>query len=159
MRHIRAVWNGNGPPTIEAMVMCQYCDQPAERVDGAHLYPHYPDLAYRMYYRCQPCGAWVGTHERDNETPYGELANGQLRRLRILAHDAFDNYWPLVVRTRNQGYAWLAERMDLPERECHIGGFGINECQEVIDMCTDTYEHFDDFEDLTINRDVEDLLE
>ena len=37
--------------------------------------------------------------------------------------------------TRTQGYKWLASRMDIPEKNTHIGGFEMDQCQQVIDLC------------------------
>jgi hypothetical protein len=73
---------------------CDYCDQPAELVLGDVIYPDKPALHFRYYWRCKPCGAYVGTHKNSKDfEPYGRLAKSRLRYLKSRAHDAFDPLW------------------------------------------------------------------
>ena len=37
--------------------------------------------------------------------------------------------------SRTQAYKWLANRMELSERNAHIGGFEMDQCQQVIELC------------------------
>jgi len=57
---------------------CPYCQQQAELVGGAAIYPHRQDLADKRLWNCAPCGAYVGCHD-GTETPLGRLANAELR--------------------------------------------------------------------------------
>lgn len=116
-------------------VYCPYCGKLAEFVDSAEVYH---GRSYGMIYLCRPCDAYVGCHEYgDGDVPKGRLANAELRRWKIAAHDAFDPLWkygPFKHR-RNAAYAWLAEQMGLPKEKTHIGMFDVAECQQVIQIC------------------------
>ena len=37
--------------------------------------------------------------------------------------------------SRTKAYQWLARELKLPEEDAHIGGFEIDTCQRVIDLC------------------------
>ena len=63
------------------------------------------------------------------------LANEVLRLKRRETHLVFDGFWKGIGMSRTQAYKWLANRMDLPEKEAHIGGFEMDQCQQVIDLC------------------------
>ena len=47
----------------------------------------------------------------------------------------FDAFWKSKGVSRTKGYQWLARQMELPERLAHIGGFEMDQCQKVIDLC------------------------
>jgi hypothetical protein len=125
-------------------VNCDYCGQPAERVTGAVMYPHRPDLASRVFFRCTPCDAYVGTHEgTDPPQPLGRLANAELRGAKIRAHAAFDPLWRQAIAqtglaravVRREAYKWLAARLGLPARETHIGMLDVPACHRVVEVC------------------------
>lgn len=65
----------------------------------------------------------------------GDVANEILRLKRIEAHQVFDAYWQKMHISRTKAYQWLAREFKLPEEETHIGGFEIDTCQRVIDLC------------------------
>ena len=68
-------------------------------------------------------------------TSIGDVANEILRLKRIEAHQVFDAYWQKQHISRTKAYQWLARELKLPEEETHIGGFEIDTCQRVIDLC------------------------
>lgn len=122
-------------------VLCNYCGRDSERVTGATMYPHRPDLARRLFYRCVPCGAWVGTHEKTGK-PLGRLANDELRRAKQAAHAAFDPMWSHGRRglsldgtcmNRAQAYRWLARELGVVE--VHIGQQDVEGCKRIIAIC------------------------
>ena len=115
--------------------MCPYCNAPAVLVTGREIYPHRPDLYAKHFYRCAPCDAVVGCHP-GTKHPLGRLANAELRQAKMAAHAAFDPLWKQGRMTRRQAYAWLAERLALPDRECHIGWFDPARCARVVAVCT-----------------------
>ena len=121
-------------------VYCPYCGKRAEFVDSAEVYH---GRSYGMIYLCRPCDAYVGCHGNGKgDSPKGRLANAELRRWKIAAHDAFDPLWkfgPFRGR-RNAAYAWLAEQMGLPKEKTHIGMFDVAECQQVIQICKNRKE-------------------
>lgn len=119
------------------VVYCPYCGKRAEFVDSAEVYH---GRSYGMIYLCRPCDAYVGCHEYgDGDVPKGRLANAELRRWKIAAHNAFDPLWMRgpFKRRRNAAYAWLAEQMGLPKEETHIGMFDVAQCKQVIQICSE----------------------
>ena len=37
--------------------------------------------------------------------------------------------------TRSGAYRWLSQQMRIPAKQAYIGGFEMDQCQQVIDMC------------------------
>ncbi len=87
-----------------------------------------------MFYQCQNCNARVGCH-RGSKRPLGNLANEVLRLKRMETHQVYDAFWKSKGMIRTQAYKWLAERMQIPEQQAHIGSFEMDQCQRVIDLC------------------------
>lgn len=130
-------------PEITAPV-CPYCDQTAELVAGDVIYPHRPDLSSRCFWRCEPCGAWVGTHkDSKRHAPLGRLANVELRKAKQQAHAVFDPLWKGKMRrdkcskteARQAGYRWLADQLEIEGSACHIGMFDVETCRRVVAIC------------------------
>jgi hypothetical protein len=116
---------------------CPYCGKEAELVGGDVVYPHRPDLAHKKIWRCVPCDARVGCHDKSGE-PLGRLANGPLRRAKMDAHAAFDPLWKREMggtMKRGDAYEWLAKQMGLTEDECHMGMFDLEQCNQVVRVC------------------------
>lgn len=121
---------------------CPYCDRKAELVPGLVIYPHRPDLAYKSFWRCEPCGAHVGCHPQANKrgkggigdgtVPLGRLANAELRRAKQAAHAAFDPLWRSREMSRRDAYAWLAGALGISPDNCHIGMFDVDGCRAVV---------------------------
>jgi hypothetical protein len=134
----------NGPKSAEGArrcdmksrpPVCPYCNRRARLVFGRELYPHIPEMSHRRFWRCEPCDAHVGTHNGTTQ-PFGRLADAPLRKMRMLAHAAFDPLWRTRrFQTRKHAYAWLAEQMGLSVNKCHIGDFNADQCRKVIEVC------------------------
>lgn len=118
---------------------CPYCNASAFLVTGREIYPHRSDLYEKYYYRCKPCNAFVGCHP-GTKRPLGRLANTDLRHAKMAAHAAFDPLWKQRAMTRRQAYAWLAETLDIPANQCHIGLFDLVLCARVVEACTSLLE-------------------
>jgi hypothetical protein len=73
----------------------------------------------------------VGCHH-GNTRPLGRLANKELRSWKIRAHTAFDRLWKSRRMKREQAYAWLAEKLGISKKECHIAMFDKAMCQRTI---------------------------
>lgn len=122
-------------------VICDYCQQPAELVDGTVIYPDRPDLHHKRFWRCDPCEAHVGCHDPnprfgyDGTQPLGRLANEGLRRAKNRAHALFDPLWRSGRMTRVQAYAWLAKKLGIAVEACHIGEFDEAMCLRVVLAC------------------------
>ena len=123
--------------------ICPYCGKPSVRKTGLELHPHRIDLAYKVFYKCAPCGAWIGCHD-GTETPLGRLANKQLRLAKWAAHRAFDPIWQRKVATENisktkarmAAYRWLSETLGLEKRKCHIGMADVETCIRIVEACS-----------------------
>lgn len=113
-------------------VKCPYCGKTAELVDSIEIYGR----SYGMVYLCRKCDAYVGCHP-GTDKPLGRLANRELRMWKMRAHSAFDLLWKCRHMRRQQAYAWLAEKLDIPTEQCHIGMFDVDMCQKVIDVSLD----------------------
>jgi len=63
--------------------------------------------------------------------------------LRKRLHQVFDRLWMGKMRrdgcrryeARRAGYQWLAEQMEIDEKDCHIGKFDEDRCQRAIAIC------------------------
>lgn len=113
--------------------VCPYCSQKAQLVTGEQMYIHRRELWAKKFWRCDPCGAWVGCHP-GTEIPLGRLADMRLRVAKSNAHAAFDKLWgdPVpVFASRKAAYVWLAGTLGLPLAECHIGWFDVATCLRV----------------------------
>lgn len=111
--------------------MCDYCGKPPKLVTGRIIYPHREDLFGLRFWHCKECEAWVGCHGKTCE-PLGRLANKNLRILKKRAHRAFDPLWRSGKITRVEAYIRLANRLQIPRRQCHIGMFNEGLCRKVI---------------------------
>lgn len=114
-------------------LLCIYCGQTTERVGGDIIYPHRPDLYKLSFYRCVPCGAYVGCH-KDTTTPMGDVATRELRNIRQKTHAAFDQIHANGFKTRKESYAWLSDQLDMTSSDCHIGKFTIEQCRDAIEV-------------------------
>lgn len=75
-------------------------------------------------YLCTQCGAYVGTHKYPKNAPLGILANARMRELKQTCHYFFDQQWKGKKNSgykRTQAYKQLAEKMGIPEEDCHFG--------------------------------------
>lgn len=115
------------------IVICHYCNAIPEMVNGDVIYPHRKDLHKRQYYLCRVCKAYVGTHKGTTK-PLGILANATLRRAKNKAHAAFDPIWKNKEMSRRAAYKWLAKKLDIEPKLCHIGMFDIPMCERVIEI-------------------------
>lgn len=73
---------------------------------------------------------------RKRHTP----TDAETLRFRQLAHEALDPFWDRAAfsyraRRRRGCYAWLRRHLRLPEPECHISRFSIEQCKQVIELC------------------------
>lgn len=113
---------------------CPYCNKDVELVYGNIIYPHRPDLYKKLFYLCGPCKAYVGCHP-GTDKPLGRLANSELRIAKQLAHSSFDPMWRNGKQSRSNAYSWLAEKLSIEKKECHIGMFDIEMCNKVVEIC------------------------
>lgn len=119
-------------------IRCPYCGRPALFRPASAIYGDKCIDKESFVYVCSgypnQCDAYVSAHAH-NLRPKGFMADKELRHQRVLAHRALDSIWENGWMTRNETYAWLANKMGLREKEMHIGYFSYYYCQEVIRIC------------------------
>ena len=126
-----------GHAYLKKPTICRYCGGIIRLVPAADVYGSSTErlgMQNEYLYQCQNCNARVGCH-KGTTRPLGDVANEILRLKRIEAHQVFDAYWQKQHISRTKAYQWLARELKLPEEDTHIGGFEIDTCQRVIDLC------------------------
>ena len=121
-------------------IRCPYCGRYAKLVPSVVVYGE-DNLDPEGYlYVCSGyptfCDAYVGAH-KESLRPKGTLADGALRNKRIQAHKALDAIWKQGYMTRHGTYIWLQNKLNLREKDMHIGMFSEYLCSETIRECTE----------------------
>lgn len=114
-------------------IRCQYCGVETEFVTGEFIYPTRPDLRHLKFYKCPACHAYVGAHKKGNK-PLGQVANAELRHMRVMTHYAFDPLYKTKVMSRSSSYKWLANKLGIKDKECHIAQFSLEQCHKVLSI-------------------------
>ncbi len=121
-----------------ADIWCPYCGRKAVLRNASYVYGERCIRPDKHLYVCsgypKHCDAYVGVHEH-NLMPLGTMADGELRHLRIEAHYALNTVWKRGYMTKKGVYAWLANKMNLREKDMHIGHFSYYCCEESIRIC------------------------
>ena len=108
--------------------LCDYCKRQAELVGAEKIYPHRPDLADKWFWRCVPCGAYVGCHP-GTQNPLGRLADAALRRAKQRVHRVLDPLWKSGKMSRKDAYKQLSDRLGIASQNCHVGMFDVQTCE------------------------------
>ena len=119
-------------PTI-----CRYCGGVIKLIPAKMVYGESTrrlGMEGEYVYQCQNCNARVGCH-KGTTRPLGNVANEVLRLKRMEAHRVFDALWKSGRMTRTGAYRWLAGELHLRPDRAHIGGFEMDQCQKVIELC------------------------
>lgn len=122
-------------PMKSQQIRCPYCGAVAQLRSAAEIYKD--DSCTGELYVCAnypACNSYVHVYPH-TRVPMGELANGDLRHLRIRAHRTFDQIWKTGIMTRENAYRWMAEYFGLSARDAHIGKFSEYRCKELITKC------------------------
>ena len=112
--------------------ICPYCNRKSVLRDSKIVYGR----SYGYIWICFPCMAYVGCHKGTRDA-LGIPANKELREARNRAHKAFDPLWRLGGMGRKEAYKFLADRMGLGKDETHIGMFNLEQCKQVILICSE----------------------
>ena len=78
---------------------------------------------------CEDCNALVMARKETNE-PVGRLANYELRKFRYKLHNRLDKLWKERNVPRTRVYHVLAQKMNIPFSQCHIGNFNMKQCRK-----------------------------
>ena len=114
---------------------CPYCGSAMTLRPASDVYTDYE--GDRQMYVCNRfplCSTYVGTHP-GTKVPLGIPANGDLRNMRIRAHQVFDLIWKRGIMTRDQAYRWFADSFCLRLQDAHIGQCSEYQCRELIRKC------------------------
>lgn len=89
---------------------------------------------HTMLYVCKhypECDTYIRTHP-GTTIPVGVPANRKLRALRNEAHHYFDQLYLSGIMGKRDAYLWLADLLQVPLSQAHIGYLGDYYCREVI---------------------------
>lgn len=106
---------------------CPYCNQRAQWVSNEMIYNRKYGKSYMCWW-CKPCDAYVGCHQ-NTIVPLGIMANAELRKWRMKAHNRIDPIWKNGDLTRKEVYQFLKEHFG---REIHIAGSDIETCKRIV---------------------------
>ncbi len=130
-RALRRVTDWMAPPE-----QCPNCGNAVELVSNSEIYGReFGDWPYA--YRCidhRGCDSYVGLHPK-TDLPLGKLADRFERQARKDNKRYFMEVLSLHDWSRNQGYAWLAERMGIPKSDCHWGLFSVRQANMAGSIC------------------------
>lgn len=113
-------------------MICPYCGGKARLVDSMTVYNN----DYGSMWVCEnypECNAVVGCHP-DTVMPLGTLANLELREMRQKVHKLLDPRWMSRRFGRSSTYAYLARKMGIERKDCHIGMFNIEMCKRALEV-------------------------
>lgn len=119
--------------------VCPYCKAETVYVDSSEVYN---GTSYGMIYLCRPCDAWVGVH-KGTDKALGRVADADLRKWKIKAHDAFDRLWHERRLRRKSAYRKLSFYLGIPENFCHIGFFSVETCKKVVEWANKQIKRYD----------------
>ncbi len=123
--------------------ICPYCGRWAILINSIIVYKTHSHGLIRY---CQVCKAYVAVHPK-TANAMGRLANKNLRIRKRYAHYLFDNIWRSGkihelhkeispgASSRNKAYKWLALKLNIPLKDCHIGYFDMKTTNRVINIC------------------------
>jgi ssDNA-binding Zn-finger/Zn-ribbon topoisomerase 1 len=113
-------------------LLCPYCGAQALLRKGSFLLEQVNEKHLYVCVRYPECDTYVSAHE-GNKKPLGVLANGTLRRKRILAQQETDRLWKgrTPVFTRKQANNWLADKLSITSH-LHLDSAGEGICNLVI---------------------------
>lgn len=94
-------------------IYCATCqsDVDARLTSGAEIYPHRPDLARLPFWRCDPCGNYVGCHHktRNRTAPLGCIPTPEMREGRQAIHAKIDPLWRSGRLSRKEVYERMSQ--------------------------------------------------
>lgn len=119
------------------------CGSESRMTTGREVYAHRSDLKDRIFWICDHCGAFCGSH-RHNGEPLGYPAGPELRRARSAVHALLDPIWrtawtlykdgeqnrkKICGVARRRVYDFLGARLGLDREECHTAMFDLDQCR------------------------------
>lgn len=126
-------------PEEKHEVFCPYCGTEASLLNGFQVYGQKALLHgwdKKNFYSCFICDALVGCHPGTTR-PLGTMANRPLRKLRGQVHEVLDRSWKKAKdkgAARLRAYGQLAEKLGIPDEECHVGMFDEQRCRDALEV-------------------------
>lgn len=114
---------------------CPYCGATVVYRSADGIYQNNKNGA--MLYVCSrypECDAYVRV-QPGTAIPLGTLANGDLRALRRETHHYFDKLYTSGRMTKQEAYRWLANFLQAPQSQAHIGYLEEYTCRQVLQAC------------------------
>ena len=111
---------------------CPHCGSTMLLRSADGIYKDNPRHA--MLYVCKQypkCDTYVRTHP-GTTIPVGTPANRELRLLRNEAHKHFDRLYLSGMMSKQDAYRWLANQLQAPMSQAHIGYLSEYYCKQVI---------------------------
>lgn len=111
---------------------CPHCGSTMQLRSADGIYKDNPNHA--MLYVCRQypkCDTYVRTHP-GTTIPVGTPANRELRLLRNEAHKYFDRLYLSGMMSKQDAYRWLANQLQAPMSQAHIGYLSEYYCKQVI---------------------------
>jgi len=100
---------------------CPYCGRPARIIPAAGILPDHAKVTHLLACSNYPkCDSYVCVHPGTTK-PMGVIANAELRKLRQQAHIHFNKLYQTGIMSKDDAYAWLADKIWAPRSEAHIG--------------------------------------
>ena len=114
-------------------INCPYCGapaicRPASTVHGAATWQKSSYLY--LCSRWPACDSYVAAHKKDHR-PMGSLANTNLRRKRIQAHQSLEELRQNRHMEKWAVYLWLQGKLQMDPDQVHIGMFSEEMCDRV----------------------------
>ena len=101
---------------------CPYCGQKATLQKADYLFTELDKKRGDHYYVCKnypECNTYISCN-KDTFAPYGELANAELRRKRMLAHKYIDKIVDSGLMSQYVLYNYIAAKLNVPVLRAHI---------------------------------------
>lgn len=144
-RHRWSVDRDRDHLAVELIVMKIYCVGCADTVearltDGYEMYPHREDLHGLVFWICDTCGAFVGTH-RTNNKPLGFLATPEIKIWRKNIHDILDPLWQKRLIRRGKLYAYISKRIGRTYHTAEI--YSVDEGKRIYEVVKELKDSLD----------------
>jgi hypothetical protein len=113
------------------VIYCCECKENvnAEKVSGDIVYPHRKDLKSLVFYKCNTCSNFVGTHKQGGK-PLGVIATAEIKKERMKIHSILDPLWREKLIGRKELYKMMSEKMGFQYHTASLSS--IDECAKAL---------------------------
>jgi ssDNA-binding Zn-finger/Zn-ribbon topoisomerase 1 len=114
-------------------VYCPYCGSIAVLRKANEVYVNKIEDDDRLLLVCKnypECDTYIKADENGN--PKGVMANKELRHLRLVAHNYFDEIFRNNILSRSDAYKLLSDKLGIPLQDTHMSNFDEYRCKKTI---------------------------